>query len=458
MGEISNWIDKTADLSPFRIGFDRIEEATNLYEKALLGWDNPRPYTDVQAFMEHAKRMEKEIDGFGDTFSSVKENYRLVKNIERFNGSLKKGLLKNKSKAVLQLYQYVNEESVTGVPEWKAFEEVIEQVDLLRQDNPIAKACRHDPIPDDTIRALYKDVDRFKIEWEQALEAIKVHHDQIRNVLQEDAVSMGKAWKDFALSIQTQDGRGVVFPYHVIPVPEPQGRVASLLGQGELPEHVLSLADMDLVQCHKALLEISKERKEAEEKAQGVFIKRRSIRAHIDECNESIKRMGSFYIKPSEALERQQREHEERVNQFNELLYPGDTYEELWGMLSELENSTRKDVIEFETRANDLKRKYEEIESLRGELTALMSKVEKSILARSIRHLDQQTKDDVDERVQRIRIEDLYFDGKEKVEYGVAKERLEEHIKDLKAELRLSTQIRNASKSNTKFTWKATAE
>ena len=64
--------------------------------------------------------MEKEVDEFADTFSSVKENYRLIKNIQRFNSSLKKGLLKKQSTAVLQLYQYVNEESLAGLPDWKA--------------------------------------------------------------------------------------------------------------------------------------------------------------------------------------------------------------------------------------------------------------------------------------------------------------------------------------------------
>ena len=458
MGEISNWVNKVLEISPFAIDYAHIEEAVTQYEKALIGWDNPRPYPDVQAFVEHTKRMEDEVQQFGDVFATVKENYRHVKNIDTFYSALKEGQLKQQSTAALYLYEYVNDHTDVELVEWETFERELEAVDGLLKDNPVAYARRHDPVPADEIKMLHKEVDRFKIEWQQSLKSIQSYYSRIRGVLQQEVWRMGNAWNEFIASIQTPDGKDVVFPYHVIPLPEPKDKVATMLNQGLHHSVVTELRDADLVACHRALYLLSKERKQAEEQAQSIFVKRRSIHANLDQCGVALREMETFNVKPNTTRAQHIREYEQRVYQYTELLYPGDTYQALWDSLGQLENATRKDAVEFEAYCEDMRRQYEELESLLGELTALVSKVEKSILAKSIRHLDQQTKDDVGARIQQIRNDEKHLDGHEKVEYNSAKNMLEQHINDLKAELRLSTQIRNASRPAPKSTWNVSTE
>ena len=74
MGSMDEWISKTATLSPFTVAFNLAEPAARQYEKALITWDNPRPYQDVHAFVTHAKRMEEEIEQCGGAINTLKEN------------------------------------------------------------------------------------------------------------------------------------------------------------------------------------------------------------------------------------------------------------------------------------------------------------------------------------------------------------------------------------------------
>jgi|GEM_PF-4274826 len=348
MDDINHWVMKTSNMCPFTVQFDRSTLAANQYEKALIGWDNPRPYDNVQAFVEHAKRMEQDIEEYSSAISALKENYRFVKNIEGFHSVLKNGLLKKCTSAVLEFYQYANQEPQIDMIEWEPFEQLLAHVELLLQDNPIASAQRHDPISEEQIPDIHSRVEKFKLEWEQALGAIQENYALIQRILQKDIELMGTQWLEFVYSIQGSGGGGFIFPYHVIPIPEPNGKLTSVISLSGFQTTISTLNDADLIACHQEVRMLSRSIMRASEKAERILIKHRGIKNTIDQCSEIVRDIKMHDSRFDESVIKRIKEHALLIDRFDDISNLGDTYDALWETLGLLENLIRVDLMEFE--------------------------------------------------------------------------------------------------------------
>ena len=346
--DINHWMMKTGNMCPFTIQFDQSISAANQYEKALIGWDNPRPYDNVQAFVEHAKRMEQDVEEYSSAISSLKEIYRYVKDIEGFHNVLKNGLLKKCTSSALQFYQYANQESAIGLIEWDPFEQLLGQVELLLQDNPIAAAQRHDPIPEERIGDIHAEVEKFKLEWEQALGAIHENYALIQSILRKDIELLGTQWLEFNYSIQGTGRGGAIFPYHVIPIPEPKGKLASVINLNGFQTALSTLDDVDLIACHQEVRQLSRSITKASEKAERIAIKHTAIKNIIDQCSEIVRDIKMHDSRFDESVIKRIKEHALLIDRFDDISNLGDTYESLWETLGLLENLIRVDLIEFE--------------------------------------------------------------------------------------------------------------
>lgn len=348
MDDINHWVTKTSTLCPFTVQFDRSTFAANQFEKALIGWDNPRPYDNVQAFVEHAKRMEQDVEEYSSAISALKETYRFVKDIEALHSILKNGLLKKCTSAVLEFYQYSNQEPIIDVIEWEPFEELLGQVELLLQDNPIASAQRHDPIPEERIPDIHAQVEQFKLEWEQALGAIQENYALIQSILRKDIELMGAQWLEFVYSIQGTGGGGFIFPYHVISIPEPNGKLASVINLSGFQTTLSTLEDADLIACHQEVRTLSRSIMKASEKAERILIKHRGIKNTVDQCSEIVRDIKMHDSRFDESVIKRIKEHALLIDRFDDISSLGDTYESLWETLGLLENLIRVDLMEFE--------------------------------------------------------------------------------------------------------------
>ena len=275
MGDINEWIKKTTSLCPFTVTYNESESVAQLFEKAILGWDNPRPYEDVEAFVEHAKRMEEEIDRCRGGISTLKERYRLVKHIENFHSTLKDGLLKQQTSATLVLYQYVFEELQVKTIEWGPFEELLEQIDILLQDNPVASAQRHDPIDEENIQSIYEQVESFKSDWEQALLAIQENYKLLQSMLRKDLELMGTQWLKFMFSIRDTEPGSYISPYNEIDIAQPTGKLHDVLNNDGFHKRIAELDDTEMVAYHRELSRLSENMNEAIDKAEQLAIKQR---------------------------------------------------------------------------------------------------------------------------------------------------------------------------------------
>ena len=207
----------------------------------------------------------------------TQRKYRLVKRIEDFHSTLKDGLLKQQTSAALLLYHYVIEELNVDAVEWKPFEELLEQIEILLQDNPVASAQRHDPIPEEHIRAIYEQVETFRVEWEQALLAVQENYKLIQSMLRKDVELMGTQWLKFMYSIQDVEGSGVIAPYDSISLAQPTGQLRSLLHRDGFYKSVANLEDNDLVIYHRELSQLTQNMHEAIDKAERFAIKQKGI-------------------------------------------------------------------------------------------------------------------------------------------------------------------------------------
>ena len=270
LGGLNDWIDKMASMCPFTIEFDQSDAAARVYEKAIIQWDNPRPYLNVPSFVDHAKRVEEEIARYGTAIYSIKDRFRHVKSIEAFHSTLKDGLLKQQTSAALVLYQYAKEELNIETIEWNAFDQLIQEVELLLQDNPVASAQRHDPISEELIPGISEEVEQFKVKWEHAFLAIQENYKLLQSMLRKDIELMGTQWITFMYNIQDVGQDGYIAPFSDIPIAEPTKVLHSLLNTDGFHESVANLEDAHIVAFHRELCRLSVSMNEAVDRAERI--------------------------------------------------------------------------------------------------------------------------------------------------------------------------------------------
>ena len=350
---IAKWIQEIGAQPPFAFDFGQTLGQEEEYIMHLLEWQKTTLFDSVEAYEEHAERMESSIAAFKRVLAQMENKHRQALEMIQFYANMNREEVEEEISEVKSLYRHVCSHMQQADLHIEDVDLIARRIRKLLNENLFTAAANLKSISEDQIIAFYTRYDPFKRHWEETIEALAKIHRFARKKLLAEMESIDKKLTGFYDGISSGNDEDVEFPYSLLDVPLFPDGVREMFDE-PVDSRGAEHNTIQLIEWHQEMIRMLSAVDDMMISMSDYAAKMEALQGLIDCSKEWIHKMDANYMALSQEDKRELTHHASREKEFRHIHLTEGSFQDVMAKLSEMEVAFSQDLQRFKKIAEAL--------------------------------------------------------------------------------------------------------